>query len=102
LGDVRFGDPTGPFYREKIEFAFFSHYLKGNRLSIEKVNTFETGVNQWKNYKTWPPKEAGKNLYLLPNGKLSFTAPSAVKNITRSLYPTHGTRYRLSMVLIWI
>jgi predicted acyl esterase len=24
LGDVDFGGPSGPFYREKIEFAFFS------------------------------------------------------------------------------
>ncbi|WDF56538.1 CocE/NonD family hydrolase [Mucilaginibacter sp. KACC 22063] len=81
LGDVDFGAPTGPYYREKIEFAFFSHYLKGTDLNIAKVNTFETGVNQWKTYKTWPPKEAeDKNLYLLSNGKLSFAAPSATTN----------------------
>jgi putative CocE/NonD family hydrolase len=76
LGDVDFGGPTGPFYREKIEFAFFSHYLKGTDTDIPKVSTFETGVNQWKTYNTWPPKEAvDKNLYFLPGGKLSFTAP---------------------------
>jgi putative CocE/NonD family hydrolase len=81
LGDVDFGGPTGPYYRDSIEFKFFSHYLKGTDLSIQPVNTFETGVNKWKTYKTWPPKEArDKNLYLLANGKLSFTAPSAVKN----------------------
>ncbi|MDR3695432.1 CocE/NonD family hydrolase [Mucilaginibacter sp.] len=79
LGDVDFGGPTGPFYREKIEFAFFSHYLKGTDADIPKVSTFETGINQWKTYKTWPPKEAeDKNLYLLPGGKLSFDAPKAV------------------------
>jgi putative CocE/NonD family hydrolase len=69
LGDVEFGGPTGPFYREKIEFAFFSHYLKGTDMDLPKVSTFETGVNQWKNYSVWPPKEAEeKNLYLLPAG----------------------------------
>ncbi len=78
LGDVDFGGPTGPFYREKIEFAFFSHYLKATDTDIPKVSTFQTGVNQWKTYNTWPPKEAAeKNLYLLPNGKLSFDAPKA-------------------------
>jgi len=78
LGDVDFGGPTGPFYREKIEFAFFSHYLKGTDTEIPKISAFETGVNQWKTYKTWPPKEAeDKNLYLLPGGKLSFDAPNA-------------------------
>ncbi len=78
LGDVDFGGETGPYYREKIEFAFFSHYLKGTGEDIPKVNTFETGLNTWKTYNAWPPKDAvEKNLYLLPNGKLSFNAPSA-------------------------
>lgn len=78
LGDVDFGGPTGPFYREKIEFAFFSHYLKGTDLSLDPVSAFETGANQWKTYNTWPPKEAAdKNLYFLPDGKLSFDAPTA-------------------------
>lgn len=77
LGDVYFGGPTGPFYREKIEFAFFSHYLKGTDMDIPKISAFETGVNEWKKYNLWPPKEAEeKNLYLLPGGKLSFDAPT--------------------------
>jgi len=81
LGDVDFGGPTGPFYREKIEFAFFSHYLKGTDMALEPVSAFETGVNQWKTYKTWPPKEAEeKNLYLLPGGKLSFDAPATTNS----------------------
>ncbi|HTI60975.1 CocE/NonD family hydrolase [Mucilaginibacter sp.] len=81
LGDVDFGGPTGPFYRDKIEFAFFSHYLKGTDMDLKPVSAFETGVNQWKTYNTWPPKEAeDKNLYLLPGGKLSFDAPNGDKD----------------------
>ncbi|QJD96927.1 CocE/NonD family hydrolase [Mucilaginibacter robiniae] len=81
LGDVDFGGATGPFYREKIEFAFFSHYLKGTPLDLPKVSTFETGANQWKTYNTWPPSPAQeRNLYFLPGGKLSFTAPAAGKD----------------------
>jgi len=77
LGDVDFGGPTGPFYREKIEFAFFSHYLKGTEMDLPKISAFETGVNKWKKYDVWPPKEAeDKSLYFLPNGKLSFEAPT--------------------------
>ena len=76
LGDVGFGGATAAFYRENIEFKFFSHYLKGTDLNLQPVSVFETGVNQWKTYKTWPPKEAQeKNLYFLPNGKLSFEPP---------------------------
>ena len=29
LGDVHFNAKTGDFYREKIEFPFFEHHLKG-------------------------------------------------------------------------
>jgi putative CocE/NonD family hydrolase len=77
LGDVDFGGPTGPFYREEIEFAFFSHYLKRTELVLSKISAFETGSNQWKTYHAWPPKEAEeKNIYLLTGGKLSFDAPN--------------------------
>jgi putative CocE/NonD family hydrolase len=78
LGDVDFGGPTGPFYREKIEFAFFSHYLKGTPLDLAPVSTFETGKNEWKTYANWPPKESEeRKLYFLPAGKLSFQAPQS-------------------------
>jgi putative CocE/NonD family hydrolase len=81
LGDIYFGGPQGPHYREDIEFKFFSHYLKGTPMEIEPVNTFQTGINQWKTYKSWPPKEAKEqNLFLLPGGKLSFNAPVAGKD----------------------
>jgi putative CocE/NonD family hydrolase len=80
LGDVDFGGPTSPFYQKEIEFAFFSHYLKGTPLDLAKVSAFETGTNTWKTFDTWPPKQAvEKNLYLLPGGKLSFDPPEAVE-----------------------
>jgi putative CocE/NonD family hydrolase len=76
LGDVDFGGPTGPLYREKIEFAFFSHYLKGTPLDLPPVSTFVTGKNEWKSFSSWPPKDAEqKKLYFLSAGKLSFQAP---------------------------
>jgi len=81
LGDVDFGRETAPYYRENIEFKFFSHYLKGTELDLPPVSTFETGVNQWRNYTTWPPKDAmERNLYLLDGGTLSFTAPGDTKD----------------------
>ena len=36
LGDIDFGSETGAFYRKNIEFAFFSHYLKGKDLDMSK------------------------------------------------------------------
>ncbi|MXV52767.1 CocE/NonD family hydrolase [Pedobacter sp. HMF7647] len=78
LGDVDFGQKTGPFYRQDIEFKFFSHYLKGTAaLDLPKAIMFETGTNQWKKYDTWPPAEAKEEkLFLIPGGKLSFSAPT--------------------------
>jgi len=81
LGDIDFGGPTAPGYRENIEFNFFSHYLKGTALSLDPVNTFETGTNKWNQYKVWPPKETEeKELYLLPGHKLSFVKPASAED----------------------
>ncbi len=81
LGNLSFGSKTGEFYRENIELPFFIYHLKGKgdglRLIKEgatpKAWLFGTGTNQWQRFDTWPPKEAReKNLYLCPDGKLSF------------------------------
>jgi putative CocE/NonD family hydrolase len=79
LGNIRFDSPTGPFYRETIEFPLFGHYLKDKPdPQLPKAYIFETGTNQWKKYDQWPPKAAQeKKLYFQPNGKLSFDAPKA-------------------------
>jgi len=78
LGDVDFQQKTAPYYRSEIEFKFFSHYLKGTSLDIQKASMFETGSNQWKSFSAWPPADAvEKNLYLLPEGKLGFDAPES-------------------------
>ena len=62
---------------KKLNLHFLVITLKGTGGDIPKVSTFETGANQWKTYKTWPPKDATeKNLYFLPGGKLSFTEPT--------------------------
>jgi putative CocE/NonD family hydrolase len=81
LGDVDFGGPQGPHYRDDIEYRFFSHYLKGTPIAIPNVSTFETGTNKWKSYDVWPPRNTeDKQLYFLAGGKLSFKAPTAMKD----------------------
>jgi putative CocE/NonD family hydrolase len=78
LGDVTFNAKTSLFYRAKIEFPFFEHYLKGvNGAPLPKAYVFETGSNVWKTYDAWPPKPAvAKTLYFRAGGKLSFDAPT--------------------------
>jgi putative CocE/NonD family hydrolase len=78
LGHVRFGSKTAVFYREKIEFPFFEHYLKDKENpKLPEAYMFETGTNQWRRYDVWPPKNtAPKQLYLRAGGKLSFEPPA--------------------------
>ena len=79
LGPVKFGSATGEYFRKEVQLPFFERYLKdkGNKELPEAV-VFESGTNVWKTYDQWPPKSATKKqLYLQPDGKLSFTPPTA-------------------------
>ena len=78
LGDVRFGAKTSEFYRDQIEFPFFSHHLKGkDDPRLPEAYVFETGRNQWRRMDAWPPPQAvAKDLYLVSGAKLSWQAPT--------------------------
>jgi len=77
LGPVSFNAKTSEFFREKIEFPFFQHYLKGAPESgLAKAMVFETGANQWHKFSEWPPKEAKPAVfYLREKGELKLDAP---------------------------
>ena len=77
LGDISFASKTSEFYRENIEFPFFSHYLKGRgNPKLPEAYVFETGQNVWHKEESWPPKSARPaSLYFHADGKLSFGAP---------------------------
>jgi putative CocE/NonD family hydrolase len=80
IGEVRFGSNTGDYFRDKLQFPFFEHYLKDAPLpewARAKANVFETGTNVWKSYTAWPPEGSkAKMLYFLPGGKLGFELPA--------------------------
>lgn len=77
LGNINFGQKTAVYYRENIERKFFNYYLKGQGDNVfAEALMYETGTNKWRSFTEWPPKAAKeKDLYLLPDGKLSFDAP---------------------------
>ncbi len=79
LGQVSFGDSTGVWYRREVETAFFAFYLKDRGpLTLPEALMFEGGSNRWRRFDSWPPREAAaRNLYVHPNGRLSFDAPAA-------------------------
>ena len=78
LGDVHFGQKTGEYFREHIEFPFFQRYLKDKgEEKLPGAYVFETGRNAWHELESWPPKNAvKKTLYFRDAGKLSFERPS--------------------------
>jgi uncharacterized protein len=78
LGNVTFGSKTGLYYRQNIEFPFFLYYLKGKgEGNFPKAWLFETGVNQWRKFESWPPlAAASKTIYLDSRGRLSWQQPA--------------------------
>ncbi|MDX1983691.1 MAG: CocE/NonD family hydrolase [Bryobacteraceae bacterium] len=79
LGHLNFAAPTSVFYREKIEFPFFEHFLKdAPDPKLPEAYVFETGANQWRKYDKWPPAGAAlKQFYLQPGGGLGAAPPAA-------------------------
>ncbi len=76
LGDVQFNARTAEYFRTKIQFPFFEHYLKGKGEDVANATVFETGTNVWRTYDAWPPLAAKPRLlYLRGGGRLSFDSP---------------------------
>ncbi len=73
------GHETAREFRETIEAPFFRYYLHDQgKKPAWQASTFQSGSNTWRTYALWPPREAKPtNLYLQPDGTLSFTAPYA-------------------------
>jgi uncharacterized protein len=79
LGKVNFGSRTALYYRENIEFPFFAHELKGlAQPPLPKAYVFQTGLNEWRKFETWPPADAKTaSIYLDGHGKLAWEQPGA-------------------------
>jgi hypothetical protein len=83
LGNIRFAGEPAVYFRDKVQFPFFRHYLKDKgEWNVPRVLAYETGSNKWRSFDSWPPRGAitEKNLYLRANGKLSFTPPTEDKD----------------------
>lgn len=79
LGNIDFGSQTVLFYRNNIEFPFLQHHLNniGTPTPIEKKATvFISGKNEWRQYPSWPPKQAQSiSFYPGQNGTLTTLPP---------------------------
>ncbi len=85
LGNIQFGSNTSMWYGLNIEVPFFNYYLKGKGSidSIAKATVFFSGENKWHHLAQWPPIGVQpKALFLLGNGKLSFTQLKETSSFT--------------------
>jgi len=58
---------------------------------------FQTGSNEWRSYKVWPPPSKATNLYFHGDGSLSFDPPSAAETTAHRDYisdPANPVPYR--------
>jgi len=73
VGRVLFHSKTSLYFRENIEFPFFLQALKGNAEGkLPKAWVFETGLNQWRKFDTWPPRNV-RIMDLFPSEKGALT-----------------------------
>jgi uncharacterized protein len=78
LAGVDFGSDTAAYFRKEIEAPWFAHYLKGKEgWKQAEATVFQSGTNKWMTYDDWPPRKNMRKaeLYLHPNGRLSFDSP---------------------------
>jgi len=99
IGIIPFGGhETAREFRENIEAPFFRYYLHGKgEKPAWQATTFQSGLNTWHTYATWPPKEAKPTkLYLHADGTLSFTAPDTTARTYREYVsdPANPVPYR--------
>ena len=91
---LNFGENTNKYYQQK-ELEFFDFYLKDKgKSNLAEATVFETGSNKWKEYNTWPPKEAvTTNWYLAPNNQLLFSPAKTTGNVTYLSDPANPVPY---------
>jgi len=84
LGKIAFRSNTAAWF-QALQKKWFDHWLKGKgEGNFEEAYCFQTGNNEWKTYKNWPPKEADiKKLYAGPGNTCSFNRPTASKGFVR-------------------
>ncbi|MGI4832013.1 MAG: CocE/NonD family hydrolase [Janthinobacterium lividum] len=75
FGPLSFGQNTAEYYRRTLETPFFNYYLKGKgSFNPAEATMFDTGLNQWQTYASWPPKEVQSRPFYLQEAQQLFSA----------------------------
>lgn len=83
LGTLDWGSDTGRWFRQNVLMPFLDEHLKGGPpANIARVTAFEAGTNKWERLPDWPQACARgcpanlRPVYLAPNARLGFAAPT--------------------------
>jgi putative CocE/NonD family hydrolase len=96
LGSLVFGSPTAAWYQDNVELPFFERWLRGRPAGpdIAKVTVFETGVNRWRTYDQWPPKDLQPtSVFLGRDRAITWTRPSEAEVASYVYNPAQPTPY---------
>ena len=83
LGALDFDENTSKRFRKDVLEPFLRRFLHDDAAqALSPVTVFETGANRWRNFDKWPPTKEEIQIYLQPEGKLSFNPPTAAQSFT--------------------
>lgn len=79
LGQLKFGSDTALHFRQQILRPFLDYYLKEGapKPDVPPVLAFQTGVNRWQRFESWPAGAKPTPLFLRAGLKLSLSAPNS-------------------------
>ena len=79
FGTYDFGSNTSQYFQDSLQTKFFNYFLKDKGTwNTSEATVFETGTNQWRHFKQWPPQNISEvNYYFNSNKKLSTEKNSA-------------------------
>lgn len=83
LGNVYFGDSISRRFQDDIMTRFFNYFLKGegNISDFPEAKMYDTGLREWNDYESWPPKNTvERKFYLGAEGKLTDSPQAQYAN----------------------
>ncbi|KQR92517.1 X-Pro dipeptidyl-peptidase [Chryseobacterium sp. Leaf180] len=79
--EIYFGDSIATYYQKNLETKFFNHYLKGDTkkdAGLPEAMMYDTGAKMWREFASYPPKEAKKVSFYLADKTLKNSAGNGV------------------------
>lgn len=82
LGEIQFDENTAKRFREDVLQPFLKRFLHGENQVLHPAKVFESGRNRWRDFDQWPPAGKTVSLFLMPEGGLGFSPPTAESSMT--------------------